>query len=360
MKLFRAAAAAALGCIAIAPQPAWSHATYNVTGYGAGVGGSANGADGALPPTWTNGPVEYVGSLPVQWYLGMHANPGVRIIQSGAGVAPPSGSLLAQLNEYNVLNEPDLATDRVLAVGGKSWSDPENDNQGWGHGLDYGIVHITPLETILADGPVKMTITLQDDPSDAVSPRLAFALYSGWDTGSSSVRHQTFVTSPAPLASNPLGSTGLSLIDYVVSPAPGIAVSLTLDLDAEHLGQYTIFVGAQGGVTGQYMLSLSLESDDSLATCEAALADTDQDGVLDAFDDCDTGDALEVDASGCSREEFCASFDANTLLGKKGCVRADWKNDQSVLPKRLERDCKVLAEGGPEPENITRTCIARP
>src|SRR4029453_16126130 len=63
-------------------RQARAHATYNVSGYGSGLAGSTNGADGsptaAPAATWTNGPVaEYTGSLPVTWYGGVHhATPG--------------------------------------------------------------------------------------------------------------------------------------------------------------------------------------------------------------------------------------------------------------------------------------------
>lgn len=87
-----------------------------------------------------------------------------------------TGSLLDQVTTYNAGTDPDLLTDMVLAVGGLSWADPANSGQGWGHGLDYGLIHVTPLDTIQADGPVSLTITLVDDPSDGGAVRLAYAL----------------------------------------------------------------------------------------------------------------------------------------------------------------------------------------
>jgi hypothetical protein len=48
--------------VALAATPTHAHATYNVSGYGAGLAGSTNGSDGAptaVPPAeWTNGPPE--------------------------------------------------------------------------------------------------------------------------------------------------------------------------------------------------------------------------------------------------------------------------------------------------------------
>lgn len=217
------ALAAVLAGTVAAATSAHAHATYNISGYGPGLAGSINGADG-LPTdpaaTWTNGSVaDYAGGLPVHWYAGIHSATQVRTIQTGVAPNPPSDSLLQQVNSYNAANDPDLPADRVLAVGGLSWSDPGNGNQGWGHGLDYGLIHVTPLDTILANGPVTLTITVQDDPSDGVAPQLAFALYGGWDTNAGSIRHQTFVTSPSPV-NNPLGSTGLTLVDFAVATRP--------------------------------------------------------------------------------------------------------------------------------------------
>jgi hypothetical protein len=342
---------------------AHAHATYNLSGYGAGLAGSTNGADGsptAEPPaTWTNGGVaEYVGGLPVHWYAGMHSSTQIRTLQTGVAASPPSGSLAAQVSSYNDANDPDLPTDRVLAVGGKSWSDPDNANQGWGHGLDYGLIHLTPLDTILGSGPVKFTVTLMDDPSDGVSPRLAFALYGGWDTNPGSVRHQTFTTSPSPI-DDPLGSTGLTLLDYAVASGAGQPVSRTFEVDTAYAGEYTMFVGALDGVAGQYQVTVALSPDAVLGECESdlaaagadlatceddlatATADADADGTGDSADACaatPAGD--EVDQAGCSLAQFCAGIDVATKAGAKACKKADWSNDEPVMGKK-QADCAV-------------------
>lgn len=341
-------ASAALGvlCALAMAASAHAHATYNISGYGSGIGGSTNGADG-MPAdgtaSWTNGPVaDYTGNLPVMWYAGMHSTTQVRTIQSGVAPNPPSGSLLQQTNSYNTANDPDYPTDRVLAVGGLSWTDPGNGDQGWGHGLDYGLIHFSPIDTLLASGPVKFTITVTDDPSDGVAPRLAFALYGGWDTSATSSRHQTFTSNPTPV-NNPLGSTGLTLIDYGVATAGGQTLSRTYQLDATYGGEYTLFIGALGGVAGEYQVTITTAPDASLAVCEDALAaatvDTDGDGVIDASDDCpSTPASTAVDALGCSRAEFCATFDVSTKAGLKACKKADWNNDEPVMTKKTQ-DC---------------------
>jgi hypothetical protein len=354
--------AGALVAVCALAGSAHAHATYNTAGYGSGVGGSTNGVDGmpaASPPaTWTNGGVlDYVGTLPATWYCGMHSTPSTRIIQTGLAPAAPSGSFLQQVGSYNTSTDPDLPTDMVLAVGGKSWSDPDNANQGWGHGLDYGLIHISPLDTLLAGGPLKLVITLTDDASDGVATRLAYAIYGGWDSGASSDRHQTFTTSPAPV-DNPLGSTGLTLIDSVAASSAGATIARSYDVDPAYDGEYTILIGAQGGVSGQYSLTVGVYTDSALASCEDSLLDTDEDTVLDSTDLCAaTALGADVDQDGCSRAEFCAAFDASTPAGKKGCTKADWKNDQPLGAKAPERDCVLEKDAGPPK---TLTCVARP
>lgn len=345
-----------------------AHETYNLSGYGADLGGSTNGVDGsptAVPPAeWTGGGVlAYTGGLPAMWFAGIHQVGKVRTIQTGTGAAPPYGSLISEVQEYNDANDPDYPEDRVLAVAGLSWSDPGNSDQGWGHGLDYGLVHFSPVETLLAGGPLKFTITVSDDPSDDATPQLAYALYQGWDTNAASVRHQTFTTSPSPV-DDPLGSTGLTLVDYQVAQAPGQSLSGTYALDETTGGNFMLLIGGLGGVAGQYQTTVTLQPDLGLAVCEGevdtctsdldsanmdlatATADADADGTPDLADACiDTASGDEVDVAGCSLGQFCASFDVTTKDGKKGCKKADWQNDEPVMKKK-EKDCIADKKAG--------------
>lgn len=341
--------ALAVGALA-APPGARAHATYNLSGYGAGLPGSTNGADGSPtstseepPATWTNGPAEgYAGALPVHWYAGMHAATQARTLQTGLPPAPPSGSLLAQVTTFNDANDPDLPTDRVLAVGGKSWADPENAGQGWGHGLDFGLLHFSPLEEVLADGPVKFTITVADDPTDGVAVQLAFALYGGWDATTTAVRHQSFTTDPSPVDA-PFGATDLELVDFAVASSAGQTLTRSYTLDAAYGGAYTLLVGAQGGAAGQYQVAVSTTPDAALGLCEDDLAtatsDLDEDGVTDGIDACPaTPAASAIDVAGCALDEFCARFEGTTKAAIKSCNKADWDNDEPVMSKKAA-DC---------------------
>jgi hypothetical protein len=353
------ACASLIATLATAPA-VFAHATYNLAGYGSGLGGSTNGADGN-PATdgavWTNGPIDgIVTALPVMWYAGLHGVEGSRTIQTG--VAPAAaGSLLQQVEAYNAENEPNLPVDRVLAVGGKSWTDPDNGNQGWGHGLDYGLVHFSPLDDLRAQGLTGMTITLADDPNNEFDVRLAIAVYGGWDTGTSAVRHQTFITDPAPV-DDPLGTTGLTLLGYAVAPAAGEPVTLSIPITTAYDGHYTVFVGALDGVSGQYVLTVTPVVNTELVQCEndladaqsqvatltaelaAATADADGDGVRDGADACaDTPAGAVVDARGCSQAQFCAAIDASTKTGRTICKKSDWNNDEPLMKKK-QADCR--------------------
>jgi hypothetical protein len=372
MNIRLAAMTLALPATLALPVAAHAHATYNTFGYGSGLAGSTNGADGS--PTaepgavWTNGGVaDYTGNLPATWYAGMHNATTVRTIQTGLAPNPPAGSLLEQINSYNTSIDPDLPTDLVLGVGGKSWTDPANANQGWGHGLDYGLVHFSPVETILAGGPVAFTVTVADDPTDAVAVQLAFAVYGNWDDNPSSLRHQTFFTDPAP-GDNPLSTTNLVLLDYAVATAAGQTISRTFELTSTYGGEYTILVGALGGVSGQYQVTVSSApsaSSAALEQCEtdldAATGDTDDDGVPDAYDDCPVTPAMEaVDVAGCSQAEFCAAIDATTRDGFKACQRADWNNDEpamSLSKKKGQIDCIVDKVGRGRDDDL---CVVAP
>jgi hypothetical protein len=303
MKLVTLAAIGACLIALVPAQSARAHATYNIAGYGTGLAGSTNGADGA-PATdpgaiWTNGGTDYVGTLPVMWYSGMHTDTQVRTISTGTTPGPVAGSLLQQVETYNDGNDPDLPTDRVLAVGGLSWTDPGNGGQGWGHGLDYGIVHYSPVNTILANGPVNVRVTVADDPNDGATPRFAFAVYGGWDTSTTAVRHQTFTTDPSPV-NDPLGAEGLTLIDYVIAAAPGDDAELIFPLSNTYDGEYTIFVGALGGVAGQYELTVSTEP---------VPVDSDGDGVDDREDNCpDDPNPDQADMDGDTLGDVCDPF----------------------------------------------------
>jgi len=398
---------------------AFAHATYNVSGYDAGIPGSTNGADGkpvnGEAAVWTNGPIDgFGGNLPVNWYAGMHSASSTRTIQTGAPEPHAGGSLRAQIESHNDEADPDIPEDRVLAVGEFSWGDWTGPgSQGWGHALDYGLVHVSPIDEVLAGGPVNLTLELADDATEATAMKLAFAVYGGWDTNPASARHGTFTSSPAPV-DDPLGATGLKLLAHGVASAAGESVAITIPVTTEYGGHYTVIIGAVSDTAGQYALTVTTAPapvdgdgdgiDDAIDNCvgtanadqadgdedgigdacdefpddpnneraaclvdleamETALAtataDADGDGILDAHDACaETPAGAIVDAKGCSQTQFCNAIDVAARGGKNLCKKADWNNDEPVMTKK-QADCRY--DKGPRGTlKEDRTCSPTP
>ena len=124
-----------------------AHATYNLSGYGSGLGGSTNGADGN--PAGADRELDErarrvrrrAAGAVVLWPAQPDAGPHH---PDRAGGEPAVGQLAraGRLVQRRQRSRPPI--DTVLAVGGLSWTDPSNDNQGWGHGLDFGLIHVSP------------------------------------------------------------------------------------------------------------------------------------------------------------------------------------------------------------------------
>jgi hypothetical protein len=92
-------------------------------------------------------------------------------------------------------------------------------------------------------------------------------------------------------------------------------------------------------------VSFAQEIDNAFLQCQedlaTATADTDGDGRRDLDDACpDTTPGAEVDVRGCSQGQFCAAIAATDRVGRKACKRADWGNDEPVMPG-TSRDCAV-------------------
>jgi hypothetical protein len=83
----------------------------------------------------------------------------------------------------------------------------------------------------------------------------------------------------------------------------------------------------------------------NLATAQAALAsataDSDGDGLPNAFDKCvGTIAGSAIDSAGCSIEQFCGGVAVNTDDGKRTCAVLDWRNDEPMMTSK-QADCRV-------------------
>lgn len=88
--------------------------------------------------------------------------------------------------------------------------------------------------------------------------------------------------------------------------------------------------------------------------CEVGTADADGDGVRDLDDQCPGSSAVEVDAAGCSLDQFCEAIDATTRANRRICRRSDWTNDEPLMKGR-DRDCQWVRNG---PGTDDDTCAA--
>lgn len=272
IKLF-AASVTVLGALAASPA-AFAHATYNV-----GTGAA---------PVWANGaPAEWLAptaTVPSIGYIGIHGITNKRVIETGvynygyaaatavnlAGVttAGPLGattadlggafggatpvvgdSLLGQLRKYNeVTNTPGSSVGDLplasISTGANSWAGAVTDTSP---GLSWGNIHASTgtgnLEAnLMAAGVNYINVTVGDDNLFAGVGQLAFSLYQGWATGP--------------------GMSGLNLLGTVLASTAGQDIGLSIMLTGNSLngigaaGEYTVVVGDQSAVGGQYRMAV--------------------------------------------------------------------------------------------------------
>lgn len=218
-QFIKLALAGAVGAMLLVSNVANAHVNYNETGNGDAASGSpADGSHASLGLA----PGEYTGNLPITWIAAVHNGTGLPKSQtvSSAGATIATGVPF------------------TIGMGAKAYKDGTTN---WGMTSDFGLIE-------LAHG-ANVTITVTSDGSDL---RPAFGLWKGWDTGSGS-RHGNYLANGAinTMAPNPLGSSGLSLIDtdawaVASTQGPTAFATLTRFLAA---GNYTMILGGYDGTT---------------------------------------------------------------------------------------------------------------
>ncbi len=324
-----AAAGIFAGALAASPN-AFAHASLNVGGYGdisvgganstgaakvytggttgGGISGSytASGATGGNE-VWTNGTIaEWTGAqghpsatsnsvLPSVGYIGLHNNSTQRLIETGNycgatasaecqanAVGTGTNSLtatsttLANVNGDSLLRQvwninhraagaqydggpsPSnlLPTDLSLSVAGNSW----NGDLQYHSGMDVLNPHVSTgttgnLEQNILALPaatgqnVYLNIKVFDDTSDNMAAQqLGFALYGGWDKGN--------------------GMSDLTLIGSSLAAIDGYA-SLSYQLIGTFLGEYSVLVGDNSSIGGQYKMHASITTGTALYSVAA-------------------------------------------------------------------------------------------
>jgi hypothetical protein len=244
----------------IASPAVQAHASLNAGGTGAN-------------PVWTNGAITpwlpndaTVSSI---GYLGIHSISNKRVIQTGVygtaynattnpggvttanlggtfgGATPVVGdSLLGQTYKYNnnAANPTDLALTSI-STGANSWAAGVSDTNT---GLSFGNMHVSSgtgnPEGNLMPTVNYLNITVGDDPLFAGIGQLAFSLYQGWAQG------------PGLLGMNLLGTVTASSIGQDIGLSLALS-GLTRNAPGTE-GEYTIVVGDQSAVGGQYRMAL--------------------------------------------------------------------------------------------------------
>lgn len=244
----QAAAALLVGGMAGVSGQAFAHHSYNPYGYdGTTAGYSLSGNDGGNPSarstntgigsgTWGGPGVNYTGTLQAMWFAAFHSNVETHSLSTAEALTKTWDH-----DNSNATSGVNLPANFELSVGGKAWEDG-NDNSGWGHGMDFGLIR---LDKALSN----FSVTVAADNSSLLP---AFSLYSGWDSGAGSDRHATYVNN----ANNPLGTSGLTLLAAVANDGDG---SVTYDFGPLAVGKYSLFIGGDdfGAGAGKYTVSMS-------------------------------------------------------------------------------------------------------
>jgi hypothetical protein len=176
---------------------------------------------GMLPPAWNQTPanVQYSGSLEVYW-LARLGGDHQSLTLSRENAALQSNPLPAN---FNLRTAPDNC---------------------WGHQMNFGLLTL--------DRKANLTVTVEADASQGSGMIPGFALYKGWDSGPSSMRHDVIMFGD----DNPLGTTGLTYLGQALGGRAGETAEKTfVGLEP---GNYELFVtvGTNQSSGGAYTLKL--------------------------------------------------------------------------------------------------------
>jgi hypothetical protein len=173
------------------------------------------------------GQPSYLGALPASWYTVLNA----------ADSALLDSAQLPSSVHMGYAGKPELT------VAGKAYQDVTTPTAptNWGHNSDFGLFRLTSASDV--------TITVSADNNSNLSP--GFSVWQGWDSSTSSTRHQTWANNGAPLlsagAAAPFGSN-LGKFEGTAYTAD-VNGSATLTLHDLPSGDYTLVLGGYQGLS---------------------------------------------------------------------------------------------------------------
>lgn len=173
----------------------------------------------SLPPQWQPGPgPNYQGSLDAYWSVTLSAGETqwVSSTEARAQGAPP---------DFQLITAPDNC---------------------WGMFMGFGLITLTE--------PMDLGITVTPDVLQSSQLVPAFALYRGWDLGTTASRHLTIRFGE----DNPLKTVGLSFVTD--SYAENLGTTARKTLSRLPAGRYELFVTSRGNTSAQGAYQVRLEA----------------------------------------------------------------------------------------------------
>jgi hypothetical protein len=195
---------------------------------------------------------------------------------------------------------------------------------------DFTVFELAPDSLELLADTISVSsgsATLASGPGGVLDPHQVVWIYEDLQPGETAWLEVSARFVPAPVSLEAEADVwdrwldGFNRMTATVAADPGPGVQACLDELADVTDELT-HVGIQ------------------LADAESIIArdlgDEDADGVLNVADTCPASALADVDALGCTPEQFCAGFPASTGQEKSACNNADWNNDDRDDPQ----DCR--------------------
>jgi len=186
-----------------------AHVSYNTD---ASVNGNSTSGAG----TWSGGVAGgYVGKLPVNWIANVHND------------MTPNATY-----EVSTAN----ATEEGVSYTVQSHNNKWKAGSSWGAALGFGLIDMH------ADGNLTIEVSADTAAGSIFTP--GFTLFSGWDAGTTSSKHQAWNNTGDVAAPDTLGSTDLTYVGHSSTTTSSGSTAVTFYGLAA--GEYSLWVGGNG------------------------------------------------------------------------------------------------------------------